>query len=578
MVKISYAIEVELFGSNVHTHHFFNIVYYAVCLILIFRMLLLLFETYSLQSILWMVLIFAFIPLHSEVVASLKNRDVLLSFIFSMITLIYFLKWIKEKVWWYWIVIAASFLLALASKFDALPLIAVIPIIYIQKSGVKQRDKEWLKRVAIHIFLILLVLALMYIGLKKGQKLLLDPTSKQRIFNYFENPLYFDKSFIHKIFTMFNSLGFYLLMLFFPLKMSCYYGYNVIPVDGVFNLYGIIGIISFIWMVYLFFKRFSKSDILWYGIMFFGIHISMFLNFVKPAPGIVADRFTFTPSIGWAMIISYIIENLYQKYIEKKSNVNIAQFHWWNSGQMKLYIGIYFLLFSFLIWYRNYEWRYKLYLYEADANKYTESVKLHILYGSQIVIEYLQNSGKLPPQEMHKYLGIAFEEFQKGIKLDSTCGSCYNNAAFLYMNWKKDYAASIPYLLKSYKLDSTRKEMLNNVAISYLKTGRNKDTVELFARRAIKADKDKSYEIPYDVLKEFYKKERQYIKGIQFFQEELKTRPYSAFIHFSLAELYLLNGDTMNAMQTYQKLLDINPNYPDVVRHLSELKEKYKGR
>ena len=575
MVKISYALEVSLFGNNVHLHHFFNVLYYALSLIVLFHMLLLLFESFSMQSILWMVILFAFIPLHSEVVASLKNRDVLLSFIFSMLVLINFLKWIKNKQWWYWVLWAVCFFLALASKFDALPLMAILPMVYIQKQRLKDQNINVVK-VAGNIFLIVLWLFAMYVFLKKGQKLLLDPSFKQRVFNYLENPLYFEKALKYRVFTLFNVMGFYIWMLLFPFKMSCYYGYNVISVYRIEPLFGTIGIVSVGALIYFFFQRFQKADLLWYGVVFFGINISMFLNVVKPVPGIVADRFIFAPSVGWVMIGLYFIEYLNVRYVNKKQRMNVAQVNWWNSGKVKILLIIYLFLQSALIWYRNYEWRYKLFLYEADVKKYPEAVKLHILYGSQIIIEYLQNSGKLPAYEMPKYLNIALNEFKQGILIDSTCGSCYNNIAYLYMNWKKDYAGSIPYLLRSYQLDSTRKEMLTNIALSYLKTRRNKDTVELFIRKAIKADKYKTYEIPYEVMREYCKLEKQYLKGIQFFEEQLKERPYSEYLYLCLAELQVLKGDTAKAIKTYERLLELNPNYLQVASYLDVLKGKKK--
>ncbi|HRD40039.1 MAG TPA: hypothetical protein PLC65_15540, partial [Bacteroidia bacterium] len=45
-----------------------------------------------------------------------------------------------------------------------------------------------------------------------------------RIYQYFENPLYFKFAFIDRISAGLNSLGFYILMLVFPMKMACYYG------------------------------------------------------------------------------------------------------------------------------------------------------------------------------------------------------------------------------------------------------------------------------------------------------------------------------------------------------------------
>lgn len=574
MVKISYAIEVQLFGNDVHTHHFFNVVYYALCLILLFKMLLFLFDNYSLETKVWLVVMFAFIPVHSEVVASLKNRDVMLSFIFSMLTMIYFLRWMKEKKGLIFLMSLIMFLFALLSKFDSLPLIAILPLIYLQKNNVDWRQLNN-KKVILSVLMLVVGMILVYFALKKGQKLILDPTSKQRLFNYFENPLYFEKKFIYRIITMLNSLGFYIVMLLFPLKMSCYYGYKVLSFNSI-DFYGVIGIFSLMSLIYFYFKEYKSKSLLWYGVMFFGISISMFLNIVKPAPGIVADRFLFMPSLGWSMIALYLLEWLNQKYFEKKKSFQFHSIDWWRkSGSMKWVVILYSLLASILIWYRNYEWRYKLYLYEADVKKYPESVKLHILYASQIIIEYMSNSGKLNQAEMPKYLQISMDEFKKGLELDSTCGSCLNNIAFLYMNWLKNYEASIPCLLKAYQLDSTRKELLCNIAIAYFKTNRNKDTIELFVRKSIKRDKDKNYEIPHSVMLEYCKQDKLYDKGIEFFKEELKYRSQSEYLNHAIAELYILKGDTLNAIQSYEKVLQINPYSKKVEVYLNNLKEKY---
>lgn len=576
IVKISYALEVEFFnGKNVHVNHFFNILYYALCLILLFKMLSLLFENLSPQNILWMVVIFAFLPVHTEVVASLKNRDVMLSFIFLMLTIIYFLNWIKNKKWTLLVYSMLFFLLALLSKLDAMPLIAILPLIYIQKEKTFHPDKIKTSKILSTTILMILGFLMIYFLTNLVKKLMLDPHTKQRIFIFFENPLYIHKEIYYRIITMFNSLGFYIKQSILPLKMSCYYGYNVIPFNKI-NYLGWIGIFSFSGMIYVFFQRYKKADLLWYGVIFFGISISMFLNFVKPAPGIVADRFLFIPSVGWSIIVLYVLEWLSKKYIMDKSSSTHQ--NTWIKGKTLYFVIIMLVLQSILIWNRNYEWRYKLYLYEADVKKYPESVKLHVLYASQILIEYLSNSGKLPAQDIHKNLSIAMQEFEKPLAIDSTCGSCYNNIAYLYITWKKEYEKAIPYLLKAYQYDSTRKEMLANIALCYYYTGKNKDTIELFVRKSIRADKNKTFEIPHSIMFEYCKREKEYEKGITFFKEELKIRPTSEYINLCLAQLYLLKGDTLSAISTCEQALNIHPNYPDINNFLHQLKNMHRKK
>lgn len=577
IVKVSYALEIQLFRNNVHLHHFFNIIYYALCLIILFKMLMLLFENHNLETIVWIVVVFAFIPVHSEVVASLKNRDVMLGFIFINMALIFFIRWMKEKKWIYYLLMLLSFGVALLSKLDSLPLIAIVPLIYFQKKEIyfSKQKYHW---GAVVVFIIISMLFI-HFGLEKLEKhVLLNPQNKIRIMNYFENPLYFEKKFIYRVYALFNSLGFGVWLLLLPIKMSSYYGYDVISVFHI-DTYGYIGIMAFVLLFFLFIKEFRKKSLLWYGVMFFGIFISMFLNFVKPVPGIMADRFLFNASIGWSIIVIFILEFIRQKWVLKQKDFIFSNIQWWKQkNKILILLSIYFLMQSILIIKRNNEWKYKLDLYAADVQKYPKSAKLHILYGSQIVIEYMNKSGILKMEDSNKNLSIALNEFKTALKIDTTCSSCLNNIAFLMMNWLQDYHSSIPYLLRAYQIDSTRKEMLSNIAIAYFKTNKNKDTVELFAKKAILKDREKNYEIPYSILLEFYKREKLYDKGIVFFEQQAKERPYSEYILSCIAQFALLKNDTSKAIDAYEKLLIVNPNNIEVIKYLNTLKEQYKKK
>ncbi len=572
IIKISYAIETQIFSNNVHTHHFFNILFYALCLIVLFKMLILLFKNkVSYHLIIFIVILFAFVPTHSEVVASLKNRDVMLSFIFSMLTLINFLKYFSSNQNKFIVYAFLMFFLALLSKFDSLPVAAITVLIYMQNKGVSKKSIKT-------IGLILITFVTAYFLVQKGKFLFLDKSLQIRNFNYFESPLYFHKDLLYRLYGLFNSLGFYVLILFAPLKMACYYGYDTIPVDTFFSLESIVGIVVFVALAYLFFKRFKTQDLLWWGVVFFFVTLSMFLNFVKPAPGIVADRFLFFPSLGWAMILSYFIEQL-NLYLQKK---DIHKIDWlkinWMKSKIKPYLLIYLGLCLIVVFKRNLEWKNKITLYETDLKKYPNSVKLHILYGSQVIIELLSKSNAIPQQQMPQYLQKALASFYDGLKTDSTCSSCYNNIAYILMNWKQDYAGSIPFLLKSYRLDTTRKEMLANIAVSYYKSNRNIDTAILFAKKSIRADRDRNFEIPHSVLFEIYKDHNRYKEGIAFFNTAIEQRPRSEYLHFCMAQLYLLDGDTANSIKSYETLLNINSNYPQVVSLLNTLKKNYKPK
>jgi len=127
MVHASYAVEHQFFGENVHVSHFFNVVLYAVLVLVFFRLLMLLSGENKMFSIV-ATLLFALHPVHTEVVASIKNRDEILALLFGLMAgLAFFRAFSQKKVW----KLGLAFLwfgMALLSKKSMYPLAVIFPL------------------------------------------------------------------------------------------------------------------------------------------------------------------------------------------------------------------------------------------------------------------------------------------------------------------------------------------------------------------------------------------------------------------------------------------------------------------
>jgi hypothetical protein len=129
MVHVSFAIEYELFGEKPEVSHFFNVVLYAFTVLLFFRFLHKLLGEKYLPLITLAVLFFAIHPIHSEVVASLKNRDELLGFLFAMASGNWLLRFIQKNNNWISLFLAILFLLlAMLSKKSIYPFVFIFPL------------------------------------------------------------------------------------------------------------------------------------------------------------------------------------------------------------------------------------------------------------------------------------------------------------------------------------------------------------------------------------------------------------------------------------------------------------------
>ena len=131
----TFAIEYGLWGEDPQVSHLINVLIYAMVLLMLFLILRKIFKTTHVLFLVCIVLLFAAHPIHTEVVASLKNRETLMSFLFSLCSLALFLKWLDSRRIWPVIAGVLTFMLAFLSKQDAVTFAAVIPLALYYRSS-----------------------------------------------------------------------------------------------------------------------------------------------------------------------------------------------------------------------------------------------------------------------------------------------------------------------------------------------------------------------------------------------------------------------------------------------------------
>lgn len=143
LAKASFAICYPILGMNPGLHRVVNILLYALMCVLIFKFLCVYFP--KIHHTFWLILIalFAAHPLHTEVVVSLKNREEILSFIFAILALQSTLNYTLKRNWQHLLYMVIFLTLALLSKLNAVFLLVLIPVIFIQnsKQNIKLKSK-----------------------------------------------------------------------------------------------------------------------------------------------------------------------------------------------------------------------------------------------------------------------------------------------------------------------------------------------------------------------------------------------------------------------------------------------------
>jgi 4-amino-4-deoxy-L-arabinose transferase-like glycosyltransferase len=97
LVHISFALEHQFFGEHALVSHLINLVLYLLTILLLFKLCLKWFGVNNIDAALLTSLIFAVHPIHTEAVASIKNRDELLALLFGLFAVYSVMKYLTEN-------------------------------------------------------------------------------------------------------------------------------------------------------------------------------------------------------------------------------------------------------------------------------------------------------------------------------------------------------------------------------------------------------------------------------------------------------------------------------------------------
>lgn len=530
VVKISFAIEYSIFGENTYISHLINIILYGLSLIILFNTLILLFSTYK-NKVLFsflVVLIFTAHPIHTEVVASLKNRDALISFLFSIIGLYSILKFTNSNKIKYLVFSVLSLIIGFYSKPDIMVYAAIYPLSLLIFTNYPKK-----KIALIFIGFIILILLLRHIP-----KLYLPENYRPK--SFFENPLYHHRNFLIRIQALLHTSVFYIKKIFFPHPLLFYYGYNMLPVYG----FSVISILSGIFHLSIFsyaIIKIKKNKIISFGILFYIISISMFLNFFIPSVGIIAERFAFSAVLGFSIIFVFAILKLFKIDLNTQTNFK---------GVLKSKIYILLLPILFLYSYktisRNSDWYDDLSLYKADIKYLNNSAKANDIYAKKLLFELNKKKNKYSNISEVKEIE---SHLLRAIEIDTSFRTPLKRLGYVYSILYNNPNKGIEYLKKY--------------------TAKVKDDSEAFSLMAISFENIKDYNNAIFYYYKSYENDTNYVPVLE-----------------KIANLNFNKGNIDSAIYLNKRIMELKPNslkpYENIMKYYYVLKDttnfnKYKN-
>lgn len=532
MALASFAVEYGLFGKHAPLSHLINLLCYLIILCILYQVLNMLFKNPWLAF--FAALLFALHPLHTEAVDNLKCRDELLCMLGAMLAFRGAVRYALDGKAWRLAFVFCWFAFALFSKTACAPYFISIP--FALHFFLNTKPKQ-IALVMLPMLAAMLIVRLSHNALPPGDRHLL----------FHENSL-LEASFGTRLATAFYVLGHYIQLHIFPQPLLFYYGYSHVPLVGWNNAYVLASLAIHAALLLFVILKYRSRSLVVFGICFYALHIFMFSNIVAPAPGLIAERFAFSASLGFCIALTGLLFG------------KLSAGAGWNTvlKTKPLYIaGIVGCLFAARTIARNADWKSKETLYTHDIGFLKNSAKANLLYGSLLSQKGLETRNAQMVSSAAAYFANATRIVPHYALAWENLGTCY-----YFMGRPKE------------ALEAFNKAIAANprYAKSYFDKGilfqqsSQAPLAEQYFRESIRLDP--RYAPGYAFLGKLYQSEGRTGEAIQTCEAGV---PYdkSDMLESDLTAYYMRAGDTVAALSHAEKAAELNPTNTERLNSLS---------
>lgn len=584
LTLVMFAIEYQMFGDNATPYHFINILLYGITAIVLFMTLLQIFSSPlsgergmrgevrgGLLAFITTLLFIAH-PIHTEVVANIKSRDEIVSFLFLCLMLFNIFKFVKTENKKFILYGVLCYFTALLSKENGITFIAIIPasLFFFANKKIKE---------SILITIPFFITAGIYLAIRTslvgmiGDRESNDLTDNPFLLNNFPD-LPSVIPFMDKLATVSWILLKYLLLLIFPHPLTSDYGFNQIPVIGFSDPKAIASVL--IYGVLIFYalkivlneirirkepgtkKQDETAVILSFSILFYLITISIVSNFFFLIGTTMGERFAFISSLGFCLALAALFLR-----VTNSASMSLQGMLSSTSGKNKLGLLLLILIpYSYKTITRNPAWENNKSLFTTDVKTSTNSANAHYYYANTLFGEHINDD---PGPKRDSIFAEARKEFRRGLEINPYFHYCYYNIGLI---WEKlGYPDSaIVYQQKTIALkpENTMAQYMAKGALGLVYgklKGDFEKAIPLLKEALLNKPDDTGY---HENLGICYAMKGDYENSIKEFETSLKLKPKlkkeDARIYMNLALSWQNKGSKQKADEYFQKAFELDPS------------------
>jgi tetratricopeptide (TPR) repeat protein len=415
--------------------HGFQIFYFAISMVILFWFL----NNYLLpnhKTVAFIAtLLFAFHPIHTEVIANLKSRDEIFSLLFILLSCIYVFKYFETKSNKNLGLLILFSIGALLSKEYAvlLPVIAVLAITIVKKVSITDAVKTtWFAVISVLVAAVLIF-----------RSQIVGKGTKSAITDVLNDPFMYATG-TEKIATKIALLNQYLKLLIFPHPLSADYSYNNFPYHSFADWQVWLSILIWGGIVYLTYKLWQKKHIMAFASLFFLAFFMLINNLLFDIGATMGERLIYHSSLGFclgvAWLIIYGVKNIKTSELAKRV-ITVGS------------VVVILFLYGYKTMARNLDWRTNFSLFAKDVQSIPNSALTNGNAGSEFYnyayqkLKNIKNPTHLDTVEFYRttdtaimYLTKAISIHQRFVSASINLGLCYSkrgimDSAIVY--WKK---------------------------------------------------------------------------------------------------------------------------------------------
>lgn len=582
---VMFAVEWQLAPNNPLLGHLMNILLYALTGWLVYRLMHTWMKSQHQLIPLAAALLFMAHPLHTEVVANIKSRDEILAALFGVLSLQAFTTYGSEKKIMHAILGTLYFFLAVLAKENAITLFAVIPLaLYFFASPQKSQYGFTLVLMAVGVFA--------YLGLRVAA---LGEVSNFKEIALINNSIVAAKNGTEHFATSIVMVGMYIRLFLFPHPLSYDYSYNTIPIatPADFRFLASFAVIVAI-LVYIGFN-WKKKDPAAFGLLFFGLTISIVSNMVIIIEATLGERFAYMPSLGLSMAAPILLGRVVKL---RKTQVASVRDLFTSSKAFVGIITVTLLLFSVKTISRNPDWKTSATLFKADKDNNPRSARTQFSYASNLIhmtivsmddadpkkekltreaIDYLNRSIKIMPDYFDAWfhLVLAYRivkdypasvaAYENGMKVKSRENIDFYIQGALSYSDVGQYEKAIEANKLALQLDDKRAEIWNNIGMCYTEIGARQVAFDALTRSI---QLDSTVANSWYNLGNWYAKGGDYNQAIRHYAQALQRDPKHVGSLNNTGNSYAAMQQFQQAIGYYEQTLAIQPNNAEAIRNM----------